>query len=322
MLLSVVVIGRNEGERLIKCLQSVFQIPIEKDQIEFIYVDSNSSDGSVEKAEALGVQTIVVNPQIPSASCGRNAGWRAAKGEYVLFLDGDTIVDPQFVMDAFKEFEDPQIAIVSGHRREIDPDASIYQKVMDLNWVYPKGFSLYCGGDAIMRRKVLDEVGGYDPTLWAGEEPEMCRRIRHLGYKILYLDRLFTLHDFSMYHFSQYWQRAVRSGYAYAEVSERFKNTDEPLWLAESRFNVIKILALAGLCLVALGVIWITGNLWIPIAGFFALISLLILRTALRAKEKCRDWMTRLAFAFHSHFQHIPVFVGQMQYWLRRRNHG
>ena len=81
--LSVVVIGRNEGARLRRCLESVHAMRRDWN-MELIYVDSGSSDGSVALAERLGTKTIVLTPLRPSAALGRNAGWRAATGE-ILF---------------------------------------------------------------------------------------------------------------------------------------------------------------------------------------------------------------------------------------------
>ena len=107
--------------------------------------------------------------------------------------------------------------------------------MLDLDWISVAGPADYCGGDAMVRRSLLEEVGGYDEHLMAGEEPEMCRRIRALGYTIMHVDRAMTSHDLGLKRFSQYWRRAVRTGYAYAEVSDRFRGTESPLWDREAR---------------------------------------------------------------------------------------
>ena len=88
--LSVVVIGRNEGARLAKCLDSVGKVRgVEVKEI--IYVDSASTDGSPELASQFGAVVIVVRSERPTAALGRNAGWRRAESDLVLFLDGDTV---------------------------------------------------------------------------------------------------------------------------------------------------------------------------------------------------------------------------------------
>ncbi|OQW90972.1 MAG: glycosyl transferase family 2, partial [Beggiatoa sp. IS2] len=214
--LSVVIIGRNEGQRLVDCIRSVQAMNFPAKDREIIYVDSDSTDDSPARAQALGVKVIVVYPERPAAAIGRNAGWQAARAPFILFLDGDTILHPDFVKQAFTHFDDPQVAVVWGHRRESHPEVSVYQRVIDLDWIYPPGISEFCGGDAVICRQVLGEVGGYNPNLIAGEEPEMCQRMQAKGYVVLHIDAPMTLHDLAIHSWSQYWRRAVRSGHAMA----------------------------------------------------------------------------------------------------------
>ena len=320
-LLSVVVIGRNEGERLSRCLQSVLNMRDPKGRIEIIYVDSNSQDDSIIRAEGLGAKVIVVKPERPSAALGRNAGWREAKGEYVLFLDGDTVLHPDFVADSMTEFNDPRVAVVWGHRREINPEQSLFNRVLDLDWIYPPGPSEFCGGDAIMRRSVLEEVGGFEAGLIAGEEPELCQRIRGKGYTILHVDRAMTGHDLAMTRWSAYWRRAFRAGYAYADVSDRLKDGPFPLWVRESKRNLIHAMVLLVLTASAIlgSILWPS---WWPLIFMVIGLGFLTVRTAIKVRWKSKDdWLTLLLYGIHSHFQQIPIFVGQLAWFWDRRRH-
>ena len=134
-LVSVVVIGRNEGERLRRCLKSVFAMVRPNFEIEVIYVDSGSADNSVALAKTEGAKTIALTPQRPTAALGRNAGWQAARGSIILFLDGDTVLHPEFVAASLGEFSMPRVAVVWGHRRELYPHRSIYNRALDLDWI-------------------------------------------------------------------------------------------------------------------------------------------------------------------------------------------
>ena len=320
-LLSVVVIGRNEGERLSRCLQSVLNMRDPKGRVEIIYVDSNSQDDSIIRAEGLGAKVIMVKPERPSAALGRNAGWREAKGEYVLFLDGDTVLHPDFVDDSMAEFNDPSVAVVWGHRREIHPEQSLFNRVLDLDWIYPSGPSEFCGGDAIMRRSVLEEVGGFEAGLIAGEEPELCQRIRGKGYTILHVDRAMTGHDLAMTRWSAYWRRAFRAGYAYADVSDRLKNGPFPLWVRESKRNLIHAMVLLVLTASAIlgSILWLS---WWPLIFMVVGLGFLTVRTAIKVSWKSKDdWRTLLLYGIHSHFQQIPIFVGQLAWFWDRRRH-
>jgi cellulose synthase/poly-beta-1,6-N-acetylglucosamine synthase-like glycosyltransferase len=315
--ISVVIIGRNEGARLVRCIESVKAMRFDG-EVELIYVDSDSTDGSLDSATALGARVIIVKPDRPSAALGRNAGWRVAAAPRVLFLDGDTILHPDFVAQATQAFANPKLAVVCGQRRELHPEASIYNRVLDLDWVNPPGFAGFCGGDALMRRSALEEVGGYDETLIAGEEPEMCRRMRLCGYEILVLDVAMTGHDLAMTRWSQYWRRAFRTGHAYAEVADRFRGTELPLWEKEVRRTAIHaglILALFTLPVIASLALRST----LPLLAALLTFLLLVLRTAAKARWKCSDPVTRLLYGIHSHLQHIPIFCGQISFWRDKR---
>ena len=301
-----------------RCLRSVQAVRGVRGGIEIIYVDSDSKDGSAERARELGAQVIVVHPQRPSAALGRNAGWRAAKAPVILFLDGDTILDPDFVVSALPLLKDPNVAVVWGHRRELHPEASIYNRVLDLDWIYPPGPSEFCGGDALMRRAALEEVNGFDERLIAGEEPELCQRLRTLGYRIEHIDQPMTLHDLAITRWDQYWRRAERAGHAYAEVASRFRDSEHPLWSAEVHRNRIH----AGILLLAavggIGFAVVEKNLWpllLPIVFYLGL----IVRTALRVEWKDPSLITRLLYGVHSHLQQIPILFGQLSYYRDRR---
>lgn len=318
--LSVVIVGRNEGERLTRCIQSVYAAHHLPPDTEIIYVDSNSQDQSPEHARQLGAKVLVVHPPRPAAAIGRNAGWKVATGEYILFLDGDTLLNPDFIQAALTALEnDPQLAIVWGHRREIYPQKSVYQRVLDLDWLYRPGYVEFCGGDALMRRQVLEAVDGYDPQLIAGEEPEMCQRIRDKDYKILHIDHPMTLHDLAITHWSQYWQRAVRTGHAYAEVSQRLQHTPNPLWQKEAVKNIIHANLLFDFLLFG-SLFSLLLMSWWPLGIASLLFLALSLRSAWKARWKANNPWTLFLYGLHSQFQQIPIAIGQLSYyWYKWR---
>ena len=312
--LSVVIIGRNEGARLVRCLDSVRALRGVTGAVEIIYVDSASTDDSVNVAQASGAQALVLRDERPTAARGRNAGWRAARAPFVLFLDGDTILDPDFVARALPRFADDKVAVVCGQRREIAPGNSIYNRVLNLDWVFQAGEADYCGGDALMRRAVLQELDGYDASLIAGEEPDLCCRMRLRGYVILQTGEPMTGHDLAITRWSQYWRRAVRTGYAYAQVARRFRHTAQPLWSAEVKHNLLR-----GGALLLIATSGFAATLWQrspwPLLLVLLFLTLLILRTTLKTRWKAPQLTTRLLYGAHSHLQQIPIFIGQLMFW-------
>jgi cellulose synthase/poly-beta-1,6-N-acetylglucosamine synthase-like glycosyltransferase len=311
--LSVVIIGRNEGERLERCILST-QAILGWQPAEILYVDSGSTDGSVDLAARLGAIVLPLSPGAFTAARARNLGWRQAAGELVLFLDGDTILNADFPLAALVELQKNSAnAAAWGHRREICPCLSVYVRVLDLDWVFAPGETPYCGGDVLMRRAALESVDGFDETLIAGEEPEMCRRMRTLGWHIQHIDHPMTLHDLAITRFSQYWRRSQRAGYAFAAVSARFRDTSDPMWSEDARRNRLR------------GLFWIATPL-VALMASIALMSLLPLalwllilvaaagRTASQNRWKRAPWTTLLLYGFHSHLQQIPILFGQWQF--------
>lgn len=213
---ATILIGRNEGERLLACLAS-----IPKGLGEVIYVDSGSTDGSTAAAKAAGAQVVELDPSVPfTAARARNAGVAALTNEYTFlqFVDGDCALDPGWIPTAVSFLKDhPDVAVVCGRRRERFPDSSVYNRMCDEEWNTAIGQAKSCGGDSMMRSDAFEAVGGFNSKLIAGEEPELCVRLRAKGWKIWRIDAEMTLHDAAMTRFSQYWKRSRRGGHAYAE---------------------------------------------------------------------------------------------------------
>ncbi len=232
-----VVIGRNEGARLTACLAS---LTAKVDLI--VYVDSGSDDNSVESAAALGVT--VVNLDMTkhfTAARARNAGFNkllalAPDIHYVQFVDGDCQVDDNWINHASQYLNaHPDVAIVCGRRKELHPEASIYNQLCDIEWNTPIGEAKACGGDALIKADILHSINGFNESLIAGEEPEMCIRIRQAGYKIWRLDHDMTFHDAAITRLSQWWKRTMRAGYAYAQGAHMHGKAPEYHWVKESK---------------------------------------------------------------------------------------
>lgn len=255
-----VAIGRNEGDRLVACLDSLVGRVR-----RVVYVDSGSTDGSVEAARARGVEVVSLDPGVPfTAARARNAGLdrllEVAPGlDYVQFVDGDCEVVDGWLDRARRELEGrPSLAVACGRRRERFPGASIYNRLADLEWDTPVGDAEACGGDAMMRVGAIRAVGGYDPTLIAGEEPDLCLRLRLRGWQVARLDAEMTLHDLAMTRFGQWWRRNVRAGHAYAEGAARHGHRPGRPWVRQSTSIVAwGLLVPASI----LGLAWPTGGL-------------------------------------------------------------
>lgn len=215
----IVVIGRNEGERLRRCLESVTGLGL-----PVVYVDSGSADGSVRLAQSMGADVVDLDLSIPfTAARARNAGADRLETshpdiKFVQFVDGDCQIVEGWLERGLRELEArPKTAVVVGRLREFDPDTSIYGRLCDIEWDAPVGETKWCGGIAMIRMLPFKEVGRFNSSLVAGEEPELCLRLRQAGWTIERVEAEMALHDGAMVRFRQWWKRAVRAGHASAE---------------------------------------------------------------------------------------------------------
>jgi len=215
--IGIVIIGRNEGERLILCLESVI-----KAKISCIYVDSQSIDNSVFEAESRNVRTIVLDESVPiNASRARNSGFQALVDEhpgleYIHFIDADCELDPKWLEHCLLEFERSKFtAVVCGRLHEKYKNKNIYTRLCDMDWYVEPGEVDACGGIATIRCSVMVETNGFNEQMIAGADPELYFRIRKKNYKIICLPVDMGTHDSNMQYFSEYWKRSVKTGYAY-----------------------------------------------------------------------------------------------------------
>lgn len=241
----IVAIGRNEGERLIRCLAS-----LRSTGCPIVYVDSASSDGSPQAAAAAGARVLALDMARPFTAARARAEGVAAleritpRLDAVFFIDGDCELEPGFLPAATRFLADnPDYAVVCGRRRERFPEASVYNRLIDREWASPIGEAGACGGDALYRLAAYRAAGGFDPAMLAGEEPELCARLRAQGWRIMRLDSPMTIHDAAMHRFGQWWNRALRSGMGYLQAWRQTRGGAMP---GLYRRNMVRAVVWAG----------------------------------------------------------------------------
>jgi len=312
--LGVVVIGRNEGERLRRCLSAVCGR-----NLTAVYVDSNSTDGSSALARALGAEVVELDLSQPfTAARARNAGFAQLEEidpdvRFVQFVDGDCELVDRWTAQASRVLEErPEVAVICGRRRERFPEQSIYNHLANLEWDTPIGEAKYCGGDAMMRVAAFRQVGGFNPALIAGEEPELCVRLRQQGWTILRIDAEMVLHDMAMTRFWQWWRRCIRSGFAFAEGTALYGRSPERHWVHQVRSIVFWGIALP---LIILGLAWPTRGASLGLLGGYLLLYWRIRRYGLHRGWSAPDARLYACWCILSKF---PMTVGLILYWFRR----
>lgn len=311
----VVVIGRNEGERLRRCLESC-----NSQSASVIYVDSGSTDASLDLARRQRVTVVNLDLSAPfSAARARNVGYKRLRElspeiHFVQFVDGDCEIAADWLphaVDSLRQHSD--VAIVAGRLKERYPEASIYNRLGDIEWNSSGAGAVdSVGGIFMVRCQAFDDIGGFDPTVTAGEEPELCLRLIRQGWRIFRLEKEMAIHDLSMMHFSQWWRRMVRAGYGSMDVGCRFG-------VANFSKNNYRVLAWS-LWLIA---IVVSGTL-ATVTDFSQLKFLTalllcfwpaqLIRITLRMLRKKHSWDISIAYAFFMTIVFLPQAVGQARY--------
>ncbi|SDJ63992.1 MULTISPECIES: glycosyltransferase [Bradyrhizobium] len=309
----VVVIGRNEGQRLITCLRSMSTAAM------VVYVDSNSTDGSVQAAQELGADVVELDLSIPfTAARARNAGFSRLLTigpdlSYIQFVDGDCELAAGWP-NAATAFLDRQtdVAAVCGRLRERYPDQSVYNWLCDIEWDRPTGEVRAFAGNVMVRAQVLKAVGGYREDVIAAEEDELCVRLRQANWRIWRLADEMALHDAAMLHFGQWWKRARRAGYAFAQGSHLHGSLPERHFVREARRAMVWGLLLPLICFLAMIAFprfgWIA---WLVYPMQFARLSI----------NNPGSLADRVRLAFFQILARFPEGLGLAGFWRNRLLH-
>jgi glycosyltransferase involved in cell wall biosynthesis len=309
-LFGVVAIGRNEGSRLRGCLESVIG-----SASLVVYVDSGSSDSSVDLARGMGCDVVELDMTIPfTAARARNAGFQRLSSlqpdlEFVFFVDGDCEVNATWPDIAINHLRANQnVAAVNGRNREKFPERSIYNLLCDFVWDRPVGPVKYFGGNVMIRASVMQQVNGFREDLIAGEEPELCVRIRAAGWSLECLAAEMTLHDANILRFSQWWRRTKRGGYAYTEGAFLHGRKPERHFVRQT----MQIAIWGGI----IPLISIFAFLHNPWAALFVIIyPVQILRITLKGNRNIRD---NFMAAFFLVFGRFAEFTGLISFILNK----
>lgn len=313
--IGVVIIGRNEGERLRLCLESVL-----KQSPAVVYVDSGSTDGSISLALSLGVVTIELDLAIPfTAARARNTGFNALIDAwpnicFVQFVDGDCVLLGGWLECAHSFLtKRPEVAAVAGRIKERRPNVSIYNKLGEMEWNFLGiGDVGSVGGIFLIRRDAFEDVKGFDVSVSSGEEPEMCQRLSFLGWLICRVEEDMALHDLSMTRFGQWWKRQVRNGYGGLDVSGRFglhrfsRNVLRVRFWSSWPFLVVAFFYL--------GHSFSSSSLGLVMAlALFSLWPLQMARICLRTLKQGHPFRVAIAYAFFTMISFWPQMLGHLQ---------
>lgn len=232
--LSIVLISKNQAWNIARLIESVTQESACASSVEIVLVDSASTDQTVKLADRYSITILRLWPdQRLTPAAGRYVGYKYTMGDLVLFLDGDMELHPGWLKKALQVVQDRHdIAAVTGQVIDLpkvvraDDKPPQAKQSMDAATEIP-----YASGAAMYRRSVLKEVGTFNPHLYSDEEPDLCIRIRHAGYRVVRLQYPIAYHysdpKGSLSTLVGRWRRKLYLG---AGQNIRYHLGDEILW--------------------------------------------------------------------------------------------
>lgn len=318
----IVVIGRNEGVHLFRCLKSLLsQWPSPAPHpLPIVYVDSGSTDCSLETARRFPIFIYQLDPDLPyTAARARNEGVETLlkfcpQLKYVQFVDADCELYTGWLIQGSQALEkNPRLAAVFGQLEERFPGESIYNLLCHLEWKGPPGEVLHFAGLVLLRVNAWKELGGYDAAMIAGEEPEFSVRLREAGYEIQKLSFPMASHDARMMHFWQWWKRSYRSGHSIAECFSRHGRGPCREYAQERKSTLFWgcLIPLLACCLY-----WISPWVSLCILGLYLYLAFRIFR--FRKRHFFEPLGEALLYASFVTLGKIPQFLGFLRYHVRR----
>lgn len=194
-MISFIIIGRNEGKKLKKCLESIYRA-IELNNFknhEIIYVDSKSSDDSVQVVSRFEEVKIFIIEGYCNAAVGRNIGAREASGRVLFFIDADMEISGEFLKGVFDVNGILKYDVVSGIVIDVVDGKQVYKRfTFDENSPLRKVLD---GGIFLIKKQVWDSVNGMQTKYDTGEDGDLGLRLAAKGFQFVRINETITLHN-------------------------------------------------------------------------------------------------------------------------------
>lgn len=184
-MISVVVIGRNEGSRIDSCMLSIKEA-LSLLKHEIIYVDSRSSDDSLSRAKAHGARCFLLSDENTTAGLGRYIGAKEAQGEYLLFLDGDMELKRGFCEEAMMTLSARDAQGICGVREDVYlKNGEVAARNENYFGCTEERICPEFGGAVFLKADALEKAGSWSPDTIACEEAELHARLRAANCQVI-----------------------------------------------------------------------------------------------------------------------------------------
>lgn len=195
---SVIIPFSNSRRTLMACVNSLLEL--DYPDYELIFVDNNSDDGSLDILNGFG-RVHVLREKKQSAYAARNKGIKKAKGKLIAFTDSDCVVKKNWLNELVKEMR-PGVGCVGGLIKAYEVKNAVQERLknsLDQERQY-KRYELpsIVTANALFRKQVFDDVGGFDDSFFSGGDTDLCWRMqKQTKYKIKLSKKVTVLHNFA-----------------------------------------------------------------------------------------------------------------------------
>lgn len=241
-MISFIIIGRNEGWKLSRCFQSVFKTIKDNSYLdsEIIYVDSKSTDDSIERAIIFGGLRIISLTGDCNAAIARNIGAIESKGNTLFFIDGDMEIKPDFLPHVYSEASGLKYNFVSGQFINFNYDYSgnFLDKAYYFSSTEVDTISYTTGGLFLIKKEIWNRIGGMKNKLKRSQDIDLGLRLAKIGFFLYRRNEVLAIHHTISYlDTSRTWRMLLSDAELYRSVLFRDNIFNKYQWLLIFREN-------------------------------------------------------------------------------------
>lgn len=185
---TLVIPGYNVAKTIQVCLEAVVPLVNRELVHEIIFINDGSTDDTAHITDGYPVRQLIGKRQGPGAA--RNLGWRAAKTPLVWFIDADCVAEPDALERLLPHMDAPDCAGVGGSygnmRRDSLLACLIHEEIVQRHLSMPQEVNFLATFNVLYRRKMLEQVGGFNERFLKAQDAELAYRVRRAGGRLAF----------------------------------------------------------------------------------------------------------------------------------------
>ncbi|MEM4732963.1 MAG: glycosyltransferase [Candidatus Bathyarchaeia archaeon] len=292
--ISIIVATFNNEQTIGECLKAIFELNYPADLLEVIVVDGCSTDATLQIVQKYPVK-LVSAPL--NAAAAYNYALKTVRNDIVAFIDSDAKVEREWLNKLIAYLEDPQVAGVSGGIETWNTENVWARSIgYDIKSRYAhlrKSVIRVATMNLLMKKHVIEEVGGFDENLPSQYDTDLGFRITSRGYKILF-DANAKCYHFNRSTLRSYFRQQLQYGKNTVKLYLKHARLAKGDEITDFVMNMQPFLLLAALSFLLLGIIDVLRPLWLASAAVFGLMLIYYFISAVKLSIRFKDAVAML----------------------------